>query len=231
MSTTTSTPATTTERPHRPRRSRWLALVAVVVALGLGALLTGCDPTFQLIGGHPPCDAPLHFRINPAGFTTTELTDIVTAAGVITSQANVALQYDGTTSQAYATQDPRSGVGFILIEHRTTTYAGREATATASPWPDGNDVVRSGSIWFGPVADRLPAGTPLNGTWGSTYLKLALHEWSHLMGLADLDQSHPESMMSSATAPSLSDGDQAGLVSNGCYSSAERQVRLAQLGQ
>jgi hypothetical protein len=225
----TPSPSGPDTAPHRRpvHRNR---IIAVVVAVAVAFLLTGCDSTFRLTGGHPPCDSPLHLRINPTGFTRTQLTDIVTAAGVITAAADVSLQYDGATSQSWPTQDPRPGVAYVLIEHRSTTYQGREVAATASPWPDAAGVYRGGSIWFSPVSDHLPAGAPLDGTWGSTYLKLALHEWSHLMGLDDLDQTHRESMMSSATAPALSTGDLAGLITNGCYPPGDRTRLLAQLG-
>jgi hypothetical protein len=184
-------------------RSRAGGVVVLLVVVALGLSLTACDPTFHLNGGHPPCAQALHYRVNPSGFSAAEMADITKAASMIGAVANVSFQYDGQTSESWGSLTPPAGANWILIEHRTPVIDGRAVSAAASLRPDGEGIYRGGSMWFNPAVDRIPTGRNLDGTWGSTYLKLALHEWMHFVGLGDLDGTHPESMMGGATAPDL----------------------------
>jgi len=215
-STRGPTTAAGSTAPHPRRRSLLRVVLAVVVLSVLGLALTGCDPTFQLNGGHPPCGTALRYRVNPAGFSAAELADINRAATIVGGDAHVNFQYDGQTHESWASLTPPSGADYILVEHRPAIVAGRQVTGAVSLQLDGTGIYRGGSMWYSPTADALPSGPSLDGRWGSTFLKLALHEWMHYVGLADLDGSHPESMMGGATAPDLSAGDLAGLAANGC---------------
>jgi hypothetical protein len=204
----------TVRRPRRRTLVRTVVAVAMVSVLGLA--LTACDPTYQLNGGHPPCGTALRYRVNPAGFSAAELTAIQRAAAMIGAEAHVNFQYDGQTNESWASLTPPPSADHVLVEHRTTIVDGHQVSGAVSLQLDGSGTYRGGSMWFAPSADSLPAAATLDGTWGSTFLKLALHEWMHYVGLADLDGSHPESMMGGATAPDLSAGDHAGLQANGC---------------
>ncbi|MGZ4759948.1 MAG: hypothetical protein ACXV95_12880, partial [Acidimicrobiales bacterium] len=139
---------------------RWTMVGGIVLALAATGLLTSCDSTYRLTGGRPPCDGALHYRINPANFSTAQLHDIWTAAGMIAAEAHTTVVFDGLTSESWTHEKPAPGVDHVLIEHRPTSVDGRSAAATATPWADTDATYRGGSMWFGPVADGLPAGRP-----------------------------------------------------------------------
>ncbi|HEX7442495.1 MAG TPA: hypothetical protein VF320_01325 [Acidimicrobiales bacterium] len=214
---------------HRHHRSIGLLVTTFLVA---GLFLTGCggDLTYRLNGGHVSCAAGLNYRINPAGFSQRQLGDIWIAAGMIGSESGTGIHFLGYTSESWATESPPPGVTYVLIEHRATSWAGRPAAATSSPWADSSGAYRGGSMWFNPSIDGLPAGKGLDSSMGSTYLKMALHEWAHYAGLDTVTGSHPQLIMAGATAPGLGSGDRLGLITTGCFSPAEKAQRLRNLG-
>ena len=224
-------PGANSTRPTHPRlrRSRYLAVVVAACAVASFAL-TGCDGSYSLTGGHISCSDGIAYRINPAGFSRSQLADISTAAGMIASESGTSIRNLGTTNESWSTEQPAPGVTYVLVEHRATSYGGHPAAATSSPWADDAHAYRGGSMWFNPSIDAIPAGRPLDGTRGSTYLKMALHEWAHYAGLNTITGNHPDLIMAGATAPGLGVGDLIGLVQAGCFPPDQKAQRLHALG-
>lgn len=170
--------------------------------------LTACSG-WAPIGGRQACGQPVGYSINTAGFTSAQIADIKQAA--VNTKTASGVDFTNLGDTTYTDEDyPNSRPDIILISHR----AADNHPAESLPF-NVSGTFHGGWMHFD---STVPAGIALsdpNTQWQATYLKVAMHEWGHLVGLNDVPDQ--DELMGNINRPGYGPGDVAGMHALGCF--------------